>query len=213
MVAVGKGKPLEGPKSVEALASFISMDVFRAVQSSLVRAAADMLFHSRRDDFHNNPANTITYQGLAAIEERATVHISEVLKNENGILTISPELRRILDLKFHRHALSHPVTIRWSNRKMQQFYDAKRQYRDHRAAIIWDLQRSVNEEMKRHGLAPKLETIPIHPEMAVMLGTILRLTLKPEAAGAIPSEADLLASLETLRDRWLAFLVEKTAPS
>jgi len=69
VVAVDRGKPLEGAKSIDTLALFISMDVFRAVQASLVRAAADMLFFSRRDDFHNNPANTITSQ--ASPRERA----------------------------------------------------------------------------------------------------------------------------------------------
>src|SRR6267143_581487 len=148
---VTKNKPLEPAKSIETLALFITIDVMMAVQSSLVRAAADMLFHSRREDFHNNPANTMTHQGLAAIEERATVHISEVLKNENGIFILSPDLRWALDLKLHRHALSHPATIKWRDAEMQRFFDAKRPYRDRRAAIIWDLQRSVNEELKRHG--------------------------------------------------------------
>jgi len=207
---VTKNKPLEPAKSIETLALFITIDVMMAVQSSLVRAAADMLFHSRREDFHNNPANTMTHQGLAAIEERATVHISEVLKNENGIFILSPDLRWALDLKLHRHALSHPATIKWRDAEMQRFFDAKRPYRDRRAAIIWDLQRSVNEELKRHGLPPKLETIPVSAEMAIMLGTILRLTLKVEAIAPVLGEVDLHASLESLRDRWLAFLVEKS---
>jgi hypothetical protein len=209
-VAEGKGKPLEGAKNIETLALFIRMDVVEAVRASLVRAAADLLFYSQQNDFQNNPANTMTYRGLVAIEERATIHISEVLKNENNIFTLSRELRRILDLKFHRHALSHPVTIKWRDAEMQRFFDAKRKYRDHRVAIIWDLQRSVNEEMKRHNLTPSLETIPVHPEMGMMLGTILRLTLKPERVEGVLGGVDLHASLESLRDRWLTFLVEKT---
>src|SRR5713101_1214619 len=88
------------------------MDVVQALQASLVRTAADLQFYWR-DKFQNNPANMITYQGLATLEERAVIRISEVLKNENGIFTLTDELRRVVDLKFHRHALSHPVTIKW----------------------------------------------------------------------------------------------------
>ncbi len=97
-MAEGKAKPLEGAKNIETLAMFIRMDVVEAVRASLVRAAADLLFYSQRADFQNNPANTITYHGPAAIEERATIHIFEVLKNENNIFTLSRELRRVLDL-------------------------------------------------------------------------------------------------------------------
>ncbi len=101
------------------------------------------------------------------------------------------------------------MTIKWRDPEMQRFFDAKRKYRDHRVAIIWDLQRSVNEEMKRHGLTPSLETILVPPEMGMMLGTIL--WLKPERVEAVIGGVDLHASLESLRDRWLTFLVEKTA--
>jgi len=55
------------------------------------------------------------------------------------------------------------------------------------------------------------ETIPIYPEMGLMLGTILRLTLKPERVEAVLGGVDLHASLEALRERWLTFLVDKSA--
>jgi len=44
-----------------------------------------------------------------------------------------------------------------------------------------------------------------------MLGTILRLTLKPERVEAVLGGVDLHASLEALRERWLTFLVDKSA--
>jgi len=94
---------------------------------------------------------------------------------------------------------------------MQRFFDESGHYLDLKAARIWDLQRSLNEHMMARGLQPQVETVPVTAEMALLVVVILRLSLAPQALAAIPSEAEVFRSLESLRDRWLAFLVRRSS--
>ncbi len=118
-------------KNLETLALFISPSVRSAMMASYVTFAANGMFsrHSDEDQrklFRKNPANTLTYSSLSALVERSIVHVSETLKDEHKIHPISVEIRRKLDLALHRDAVSHPATVEWRNRRMQDFADADR---------------------------------------------------------------------------------------
>lgn len=199
--------PLDPKTSLGFLATLLAMDVVQVLRSSLVRAAADAVFEANQPDlFHTNPANTLTYVALRALEDRAIVHVSETLKNENRVFNLPTSLRGKLDLTFHRHALSHPTTIRWRMPGMQPFYDAKRHWKDNRAAIVWDLQRSINDELVKLGLQLRVTTIEVTGEMAALLATILRSSMRPESIPRAPSEEMLLKDLAAKRDEWIQIL-------
>ncbi len=78
-------------------------------------------------------------------------------------------------------------------------------------AIIWDLQRSVNEALVQAGAVPKVITIDVSPELAVLASAILRCSVKSESAERIPSESQLLAKLTKHRDEWMKIL-ERVRP-
>jgi|SRR5215217_1981398 len=195
--------------SLESLSLRTTMEVLFAMQSALVIGAADLLFHDKQESFLTNPANTLFYTALRALEERSVVHIAEVLKDQNKMLRLPGEVRRKSDLFNHRDALSHPTVIKWRNAEMQRFYDERRHSSDFRPVLLWDMQRSINEQMCAFGLKPRVETIDVTPDMAIALSGILRLSLAECARSGAPSEQDIFRTLESFRGRYLAFLVER----
>jgi|GEM_PF-6528433 len=79
---------------------------------------------------------------------------------------------------------------------MQAFADQHRQWTDLRAAIVFDLVRSINEECKAHQMQPtELGTISVVPEMAAQERLLLRSSLKPESRSAIPTEEKMLGAI------------------
>jgi hypothetical protein len=200
------GGPLERRKSLELLGTFIHIDVVTAIQSALVRTVASGFFHKNKDAFAWNPANTLLYQSLRALEERAVVHISETLKDPERIFEFPTDLRGRIDLELHRTALSHPGTVRWRKAGMQEFFDADRHWRDNRAAIVWDLQRSINEELAKVGAEPKLTSVAVTPEMAVLVSAILRCSVRAESRETIPPEKMLLDWLNEKQGEWIKIL-------
>src|SRR5690348_1885452 len=86
-----------------------------AMQASIVMTASKMLFYRRKELFFTHPANTFLYSAARALEERAVVQVSSVLDDENKVRSVKHSIRRRLDLKNHRDALSHPTRITWSN--------------------------------------------------------------------------------------------------
>ncbi len=93
--------PRDPKGTLKFLATVLHMDVVGLLQSSLVRINADAFFHYNRDAFFTNPANTILYRALRALEERVVVHVAEVLKDENGAFGVPQGLRGVMDLRFH----------------------------------------------------------------------------------------------------------------
>ncbi|HEU4407727.1 MAG TPA: hypothetical protein VFS43_20855 [Polyangiaceae bacterium] len=193
-------KPSHTPEqNLADLALFIAHHVSNAMEASYVMYVADAWFHQfdeeqRRARFRTNPANTLHHRALSALEERSVVSIAETLKDPNRLFPVSSVIRRQSDLYLHRHALSHPMNLTWRDPSMQAFAQAKRPDGDWRPALVWDLQRSINDELREHGLKTYNETIAVHYEMALMLHGILELARRPECE--IPSARELLEGLE-----------------
>jgi hypothetical protein len=184
-------------KNLETLSLFISMDVRNAMMASYVTFVADRWFYQYSEEdqrklFRTNPANTLTYASLNALFERSVVHMSEVLKDEHGIHRITVEIRRKVDLSLHRHAISHPATVKWDKQKMQEFADADRAVYEYRPALVWDANHSINEELRKGNHQLRNESIDATWEMAVLLRTILEMSMNVEP----PSREHLFAYLQ-----------------
>jgi hypothetical protein len=195
--------------NLETLNLLIALEVRQAMQASIVMTTAAAAFASNRKWFVQNPANTLPFAALQALEKGATVTIAEVLKNAQKNFPISTTIRRKADLIAHRNSISHPVTVKWHRRGMQAFNDEHREWLDLRPALIWDMQRSINEELKRAGRQIRNDDVDITPEMAMLLDLIFNLSAQPEALPYLsaPTE-DIQASLRGFRDNYLDFLVE-----
>lgn len=56
---------------------------------------------------------------------------------------MNTRIRNKEDLFLHRNAVSHPVTVDWRSEEMHAFKKAKRDWRDNRPTLLWDLHRSM----------------------------------------------------------------------
>lgn len=186
-------EPDQSAKNLSLLALFISNDVSNMLMASLVTTTIGGFFSQYEKEeqkrlFRTNPANTLVYTSLRALEERSIVRISETLKDEHKLHPISVVLRRKEDLDLHRDAISHPMTVKWRSKKMQEFAEADRGGYDWRPAQVWDLQRSINEELKANGLETHNESIPLTWDMVDMIRLALDLSRQP-SLGIPPREA------------------------
>lgn len=192
------------------LALVIAGDVRNAVRAWLVTSLANAWFHQfpeeeRKKLFKHHPANwNIVYTGLKALEGQSIVNIYEALKDEHKLHPITATVRRKGDLRLHRHAISHPMTVRWKDEKMQAFADASRDGYDLRPALVWDLQRSINEELRKHGRKTHNESFTVTRDMAVALHMILDQARNPECP--IPTVDQLLAQLQERAPKYQALL-------
>ena len=196
-------------KNLEMLNLLISLEVRLAMQAFIVISAAAAEFARQREWFVQNPANTLPFIALQALEKGATVTIAEVLKDEQNAFPVSVTIRRKVDLIAHRDSISHPVTVKWRRPEMQAFSEQGREWLELRAALIWDMQRSINEELKLAGRQTHNDEVVITPAMAMLLDLIFRLSARPEALPYLcrPTE-EIQASLQRFRDAYLDFLVE-----
>ena len=194
------------------LALFIALDVRHAIQARLIMWAADAFFEKQpeqRTRFRTNPANTLPYIALAALERQSVVHISETLKDEHGAFPTTATIRRQEDLDLHRDAVSHPATVKWRRKDRQAFFDAQREWKDFRPALIWDLQKSINEELRANGQRTHNEEINVTMAMADMLRSVLALAANDGYAP--PETPGLLEWLGKAKERYFAELVGGTA--
>ena len=191
---------------LEILNLCIALDVQHVLQASMVTFAANHLFRREPTLFAWNPGNTLPYMALQALEERAIVDMAEVIKEKQNLVPEGTVIRRKLDLIAHRHGLSHPLTVKWDRPWMQTFFDQERQWRDLRPALVWDMQRSLNEELKKHGRNTMNENVEVTDAMAMCLELILKLSMRD--ANSVPSARELLDRLRTFKDAYVTLLVE-----
>jgi len=154
--------------------------------------------------FWTNPANTWPYQALQALEDRSIVKIVELLRNplfQGKIAT----LRRMEDLVSHRTAVSHPFEMQWKKPGMQEFHDTNRRHLDVRAALLWDLNASINEQLAEEGAPPGNTDLGDETTRAMMLTLILRQSM---VAGAAPDEVTAVGMLERFRPRFIEFITQ-----
>jgi hypothetical protein len=182
-----------------------SLEVQFALQCSIVTFAADHIFQRTRDSFTMNPGNTLPYMAIRALEERSIVHIAEALKQKR-LFPEGTAIRKRMDLIMHRHSLSHPLTIKWNQSWMQEFFDQRRMWRDLRPALVWDMQRSINDEFRRYGVTEENDNIYVTTAMAMCLELILKLSMR--TTSSVPSLTELQEGLQTFKDAYLQFLVE-----
>jgi hypothetical protein len=201
-------------KDLETLVLFVDSDVKTVVQAALVTLDVTLRFErltpeQKRALYVTNPANTVAFQAMRALEDQAIVRVAEALGKEAKLLPRGTELPAKVALVHHRNAISHPYIVVWTSPGMQPFFDANRQWHDIRAAIVWDVWRSLNDELVKLGKPARDMTVGIYWQHAALVHHILRASLRPEYHAAIPSEQSILDHLPRFRDDFLKLLVEK----
>lgn len=198
----------ENLKNLDLLNLMMAMHVRHVVEVTLVVMATESLFRRTTRLFATNPANTLPQVALSALEEQSIVHIAETLRDEHGLRPVSTEIRRKKDLLLHRDGVSHPMTVKWRTVDRQTFFDENRVWEDLRAALVWDMQRSINDPLRAAGLATHNEDIVITAGMALMVETIVRLSVTPEGARVVISTDEIPLLLERAKTAFLNFALE-----
>jgi hypothetical protein len=194
--------------NLEVLNLFISTSVRHVVEATLVIMASDHLFRRAQDLFAYNPANTLPYIALRALEEQSIVHIAEALKDEHKLHPVAADIRRKEDLFLHRDGVSHPLTVKWRKADRQAFFDSKRVHYDLRAALVWDMQRSINDVLRSGGRKVRNGDIVVTTHMALMVETILRLSLTEIGSQVAISTAEIPRLLDRTKNAFLSFVIE-----
>jgi hypothetical protein len=96
--------------AVQAL--FVSGSIASAIRATIVLRAADDFFYTYAEEeqprvFRTNPANTVPYAALRALEESTVVHIVETLKYAQKLKPTNARLRGLGTLEL----LSPPVPL------------------------------------------------------------------------------------------------------
>lgn len=164
--------------NLQDIALFISGHARTAMLSKIIMWAADLFFAKMKEAFTQNPANTAPYRALHASENEAIIQIAGILKDENHLFPILGTIRRKGDLISHRDVIGHPNVVAWRKPANQQFVDEDRQWRDLKAALVWDMQRSVNELLTEVGGKIYIDEFAPSYEYAAMLHLILELSMK-----------------------------------
>jgi hypothetical protein len=196
-----------------SLSLFIAKDVRSAMIAAYVMRVADGWFYQfseedRRARFRTNPANTWTYAALSSLFEHSVVQMSEWLKDEHKAHPVADDIRRkldSLDLQLHRNAISHPATVKWRDPKMQEFADADRDAYEERAAIVWEANRLINEELRKGKKQVRNEAIQVTDEVA----GLLRLVLEMSMSGEPPAREHLLAFLQDGAAKYQVYLEKR----
>lgn len=207
--------PRDPDKDLETLALFVDLDVKSAVQAAIVTLNVTLRFEQletaerKKQLYVTNPANTVAFRAMVALEERSVVHVAEAFGRDAGLLPEGTEIRAKADLVCHRDSISHAYTVRWRKPAMQAFADASRHWTDRRAAIVWDAWRSLNDELARRGKPQRDMTVVIGWQHAALVHHMLRASVRPEFHGQMPTEESILEHLQKFRDDFLDLLVEK----
>ena len=193
-------------KNLEVVGQFVAPYVEHNLQAALVRFAAIGLFARNREFCRTHPANNFYSSALDALEQTTLVRIAEILK-AGPFQSVAPKIRQRGEVFLHRHTISHPLTVKWEKPAMVQFVQQGR-HKFNRQALLWDMQRSINDELRQHGKKIHNETIAVRWEMAVMLEAITRAAVKPEHQGMVIPAQTLVGHLEAFRNAYLEFLEE-----
>jgi hypothetical protein len=107
-------------------------------------------------------------------------------------------VRGLDDLKNHRDAICHPLTHHLDRKGVVQFVDERRDTHDLRAALVWEIHRSLNEALTAAGDPHSDLDISIRGDVTYQLDALLRPCWKP---GVSPASEQALK--EWLEETWL----------
>jgi len=175
-------------EDLETLALFAADPVRRALRSSFVMRAAATFFNHDTQQFVTNPANTLAYQGLRALEDEAVVHLAELLRDEHNLFPVARQIRGRDQLLSHRDMISHPSTVRWRRQDRQQFADDGNKWSPVRAGLVWDVQKAINEHLSTEHLDLRVHEVPVDLEMGRTLNFILTQSVRADVRPHAPDE-------------------------
>lgn len=123
---------------------FLDVSVSMAVRNGLTALATkhflDWQFYGlseevRRQVYQTNPANNFLYQANEAMIDSSVVELLENVKAEDRRDKLPFSIPDLAELRRHRIVISHPGTIFFSEKPVQDFFDNREHYRDEKKAL------------------------------------------------------------------------------
>jgi hypothetical protein len=183
------------------------MPVHEMMKATLLIAYINQLYRVNRRYFAANPVNTFTYQALKAVEDISIINVAEALVK---VQEVGVEISKKADAIKHRHAVSHPFTVKWRSKDMQIFHDKDRKYVDIKAVIVWDIYRTVTNKLRKLGNDNLYEDFSITKEMAGLVLLVMDNTMKCIDKNTEFVE-QMLESLSTFKVKFMDFVVRNPA--
>jgi hypothetical protein len=185
----------------------LSIFVLRAFQSSIVTNAINLTFHTKTGHFATNPANTLHFAALKSIENEAIINIAESIKNTAILKELNIEIKNKKALIGHRNILSHPSTIVWNDSNTQSLFQKNEQYSGLKIALIYDMQRSLNQQLTDRNLKNTEMSNLTSVEMIEFYKTILKYSLKNVYLQGIGTDLEIYDALTIFKDKIFDFAV------
>jgi hypothetical protein len=110
-------------------------------------------------------------------------------------------IRGLVDLKNHRDVICHPLTHQLDRSGVCRFVGEDRHYRDVRAAIVWDIHRSMNQALTAAGEPPDDLEIDMENDTCSVLACVLSLCWKPGVTAVGVTELKHLMEESWRKDR------------
>ncbi|XDD45277.1 hypothetical protein AB3N60_11170 [Leptospira sp. WS39.C2] len=190
--------------------STISIFAWRAAQCSIVTNAINMIFFTEKQWFFNNPANTLEFSALRALENESIVNIAELIKKDPIVNELKIDIKRKADLIGHRNIISHPFIVKWRDEVTQKIFDENKHHTELKIALIYDIQSSINQELVKLNLEATNLDFPISIEMVQVFNSILNFSLKPEYLHDTKDNEYVVQTLNIFKGKLLDFVISKS---
>jgi len=190
---------------LEKLGILIALPMMQNVQAAIIIWAVQSIFAEKQGSFRFHPGNTLLYQAIAALEQRSTIELVDIIKNIKlrGLPHQVERMKKKLIL--HRDRLSHPFLLKWDTPEKQSFADSRREWIDIRSAFVLNLANSINSELLAHGKTPPNQDILVTMEMAGLIHSILKQCASKELADAFSPTDSIVSSLNKFKDAFYLF--------
>ncbi len=135
-----------------------------------------------RKIFMTNVANNILFAGNLSLIENSIVDFYEQMAWHNANRNPKFESEDLKELRKHRVVISHSANVEFSDKKVQDFYVARKQYRDNVVIRLWQIRKSVIEKIAYLG-GKERPPLQIAPQVgtAELICSALNLSLRPES--------------------------------
>ena len=192
-------------RNLEILNTGICLHVYNALCSSLVTNYVQLIFQNNKAAYWNNTANNLIYAGQKALEEQSIIQMVEWIKGNDRDLPPSLNIAHKADLICHRDYLSHPYLPKYFPR-MEKFIEQRRHWFDFRPALIWQMQKSINECLEQHKLRIQNSEVAVRPDMVLMVEGILKVSINEKVLNTIPSMVQIHEALVKFRDEYVTHI-------
>lgn len=127
------------PLSPDEMSMMVTLHIDQFIGLYVAGVVIDHLQSKVTEWFRVPYYNSVAWQCIKALQENKFLWIADIVGQSGNVY------RRSEDLRNHRDVLCHPLRYYLSRKTLQPFLNAKRDRRDNRAAILWDLRKEVED--------------------------------------------------------------------